>query len=180
MLRENLANIPNPSCIGGQFELSICITNRSEWLQAQMGRINQARLEAAEQQRATNNATKVAANQAADNSIITYTTAREGDCAPYPKITNPGQFAIDANKTANKITIGKIKHDMKLKEYAALTVVDSAVQYFLQKVFWVELFADMNTNDDFVLNKYTALQMRNHLDSKFNKLNPNHIKVVYT
>ena len=30
MLRENLANIPNPTCIGGQFELSIYITNGSE------------------------------------------------------------------------------------------------------------------------------------------------------
>ena len=37
MLRENTANIPNPTCIGGQFKLSICITNGSEWLQAEMG-----------------------------------------------------------------------------------------------------------------------------------------------
>ena len=34
----------------------------------------------------------------------------------------------------------------------------------------------MLTSDNFVPNKYTALQMRQHLDTKFNKLNPNHIK----
>ena len=34
----------------------------------------------------------------------------------------------------------------------------------------------MLTSDNFVLNKYTALQMQQHLDTKFNKLNPNHIK----
>ena len=178
MLRENLANIPNASCIGEQFELSICITNGSEWLQAEMGRINQLRLEAAELQRATNNAGKTAANQ--DKSIVTYTKATEGDCDPYPKIKNPGQFVIDTNKTADQITIAKIKHDMKLKEYAALTVVDSAIQYFLRKNFGVELFADMNINDNFVLNKYMALQMWNHLKSKYNKLNPMHVKDVYT
>ena len=178
-MRENTATIPNPTCIGGQCELSICITNGLEWLQAEMGRINQEQLEAAKQQCATDNATKAAANQAADNSIIIYIMATEHDCAPYPKITNPGQFAIDLNKSADKIIIGKIKHDMKLKEYAALTVVDSAVQYFLQNVFGVEIFADMNTNGNFVLNKYTTLQMRQHLDLKFNKLNPNHIKDVY-
>ena len=68
---------------------------------------------------------------------------------------------------------------MKLKEYGAITVVDSAIQYFLRKVFGVEIFADMNTNNNFFLNKYTALQMQQHLDSKFNKLNPNHIKDLY-
>ena len=180
LLRENLANIPNPSCIGGLFELSICITNGAEWLQAEMGRINQQRFEAAEQQRATDNATKAASNLAVDNSIVTYTPATEGDCNPYPKIKNPGQFVIDSNKTADQITIAKIKHDMKLKEYAALTVVDSAIQYFLRNFFGVELFADMNINDNFVLNKYSALQMRNHLKSKYNKLNPMHVKDVYT
>ena len=117
---------------------------------------------------------------APDNSIITYTESTENDCNPYPKIQNPGQFVIDPSKTADQITIGKIKHDMKLKEYAALTVVDSAIQYFLRKIFGVELFADMNINNNFVLNKYTALQMRNHLKSKYNKLNPMHVKDVYT
>ena len=34
----------------------------------------------------------------------------------------------------------------------------------------------MLTSDKFVLNKYTALQIRQHLDTNFNKLNPNHIK----
>ena len=65
---------------------------------------------------------------------------------------------------------------MKLKEYAAYTVVDSAIQYFQQKVFGTEIFAAMLTSDNFVLNKYTSLQMQQHLDTKFNKLNHNHIK----
>ena len=105
--------------------------------------------------------------------------ATEHNCAPYPKITNPSQFAIELDKSADEITIGKIKHDIKLKKYAVLTVVDSNIWYFLQKVFGFEIFADMNTNNNFVLNKYTALQMQQHLDLKFNKLNPNHIKDVY-
>eukprot|EP00751_Fragilariopsis_kerguelensis_P046770 CAMPEP_0170989806 /NCGR_PEP_ID=MMETSP0736-20130129/8103_1 /TAXON_ID=186038 /ORGANISM="Fragilariopsis kerguelensis, Strain L26-C5" /LENGTH=89 /DNA_ID=CAMNT_0011414615 /DNA_START=258 /DNA_END=527 /DNA_ORIENTATION=+ len=46
-IRKNVANIPNPTCIGGQFELAICITNGSEWLSSKFGRINQERLEAA-------------------------------------------------------------------------------------------------------------------------------------
>ena len=57
---ENAANIPNPTCIGGNFELAICITNRSEWISAEMGRLNQERLEDTKEVRATNNA-KVAA-----------------------------------------------------------------------------------------------------------------------
>ena len=108
--------------------------------------------------------------------MIIYTVAIETDCEPYPKLTNPGRYIIDPNKSADNVTIAKIKHDMKLKEYAAITVVDSAVQYFLRKVFGLDIFADMNTNDNFVLNKYTALQMRQHLDTKYTKLNPNHIK----
>ena len=177
-MRENTANIPNPTCIGGQFELSICITNGSEWLLAEMGRINQERFEIAEQKRASDNAAAKAAvpPTAADTSIIIYTMATEIDCDPYPKLTNPGRFIIDTNKTADDITIAKIKHDMRLKEFAAITVVDSAVQYFLRKVFGLAIFADMNTNNNFVLNKYTALQMRQHLDTKYTKLNPNHIK----
>ena len=38
------------------------------------------------------------------------------------------------------------------------------------------IFVDILTSDNFVLNKYTALQMQQHLDTKFNKLNPNHVK----
>ena len=34
----------------------------------------------------------------------------------------------------------------------------------------------MLTSDNFVLNKYTALQMRQHLDTKYKNLNPNNIK----
>ena len=177
-LRENTANIPNPTCIGGQFELSICITNGSEWLTAEIGRINQERLDIAEQQRATNNVAAAAAvpPTAPDTSMIIYVVANETDCDPYPKLTNPGRFTIDPNKTADDITIAKIKHDMSLKEFAAITVVDSAVQYFLRQIFGLAIFDDMNTNDNFVLNKYTALQMRQHLDTKYTKLNPNHIK----
>ena len=48
---------------------------------------------------------------------------------------NPGRFVIDTNKFAKEITIKKIKLDMKVKEYAAYTVIDSAVQYYLRKVF---------------------------------------------
>ena len=36
----------------------------------------------------------------------------------------------------------------------------------------------MLTSDNFVLNKYTTLQMRQHLNTKFNKLNPNPINDV--
>ena len=46
---------------------------------------------------------------------------------------------------------------MKLKEYTVYTVVDSAVQHYLQKVFELETFADVLISDSFVLNKYTAL-----------------------
>ena len=177
-LRENTANIPNPTCIGGQFELAICITNGSEWFCAELRRVNQERLVVAEATRATDNAARAAANpaQAPDTSIINYTLATEADIEPYPKLTNPGRFVIDANKTAEEITIAKIKHDMNLKEFASYTVVDSAVQYFLRKVFGTDIFADMLTSDNFVLNKYSALQMRQHLDTKYQKLNPNDIK----
>mmetsp|Transcript_69589 Transcript_69589/g.77852 ORF Transcript_69589/g.77852 Transcript_69589/m.77852 type:complete len:91 (+) Transcript_69589:183-455(+) len=34
----------------------------------------------------------------------------------------------------------------------------------------------MLTSDNFVVNKYTALQIQQHLDTKFQKLNLNHIK----
>ena len=97
---------------------------------------------------------------------------------PYPKIVNSGQFVMDSNKSTEEITIRKIRHNMKLKEYAVMSVVDSVIQYYLQKVFRIEIVANMLTSDNFVLNKYTALQMQQHLDTKFNKLNPNHIKDV--
>ena len=48
---------------------------------------------------------------------------------------------------------------MKLKEYAAMSVIDSAIQCYLQKVFGTGLFADLLTSDNFNLNKYTALQI---------------------
>ena len=71
-LQENTANIPNPTCIGGKFELAICITTGPEWLSVEMGQINQKRLEIAEAARANNNA-KLAAEmppKAPDTSII--------------------------------------------------------------------------------------------------------------
>ena len=94
-----------------------------------MGRLNQERLEDAEAVRATNNA-KLAAetpSKAPDKSIIIYTCATKTDCELCSKLTNPGRFIIDIIKSAKVITIEKIKHNMKLKEYAAYTVVDSAV-----------------------------------------------------
>ena len=77
-LRENTANIPNPTCIGGQFELSICITNGSEWLSAEMGRINQELLKISESTRATENARAAAALPPTlpDTLIVTYAVAR--------------------------------------------------------------------------------------------------------
>ena len=162
----------------GKVELAICIINESEWLLAEIERINQERLEDAEDLLATDNAKAAAAvpPTAPDTSIINYTCATKTDCDSYPKLTNPGRFIIDTNKSAEVTTIEKIKHNMKVNEYATYTVVDSAVQHYLRKVFGTENFSDMLTSDNFVLNKYTALQMRQHLDTKFNKLNPNHIK----
>ena len=159
MVRENAANIPNPTCIGGKFELAICITNGYEWLSTEMGRLNQERLEDAKEVRANSNAKAAAAvpPTAPDTSIINNTCATKTNCKPYPKLTNPGRFLIDTNKSAKVITIEKVKHDMKLKEYAAYTVVDSAVQHYLRKIFGTKIFADMLTSDNFVLNKYTAL-----------------------
>ena len=58
---QNAANIPNPTCIGGKFELAICITNGSEWLSTEMGRISQERLEDAKEARANDNAKAAAA-----------------------------------------------------------------------------------------------------------------------
>ena len=40
-IRENAVNIPNPTCVGGHFKSAICITNGSEWMSAELGRINQ-------------------------------------------------------------------------------------------------------------------------------------------
>ena len=65
---------------------------------------------------------------------------------------------------------------MKLKEFVSFTVVDSTIQYYLCKVFGTDIFANMLTSNNFVLNKYTALQMQQHLDTKYQKLNPNSIK----
>ena len=96
-IRENAANIPNPTCIGGHSELAICITNGSERLSAELGRINQLRLEAAEATQISDNAKAAAASpvQAPDTSIVNYTVATEADIDPYPKLTNPGRFVVD-------------------------------------------------------------------------------------
>ena len=67
---------------------------------------------------------------------------------------------------------------MNLKEYANMSIVDFVIQYYLWKIFGTDFFADMLTSDNFFLNKYTALQMRQYLDTKLNKLNPNHIENV--
>ena len=180
-IREIAANIPNPSCIGGAFELVICITNGSEWLTSKLGQINQARLEIAEVVQEADNVTAAAENppRASDTTIVIYTLATKIDADPDPKLVNPGRFVIDSTKSANNITINKFKHDMKLKEYAYMSIVNSAIQYYLRKIFRTNFFADMLTSDNFLLNKYTALQMRQHLNTKFYKLNPNHIKDVY-
>ena len=132
-LLENTANIPNPTCIGGHFELAICITKGLDWMSAKHGRVNQERLEAAEATRASGNAKRAAATpvQAPDTSIVNYIVATDNDIESYPKLVNSGRFVIDSNKNTEEITIAKIKHNMKLKEFASYTVVDSAVQYFL-------------------------------------------------
>ena len=70
--------------------------------------------------------------RAPDTLLINYICATETDINPYPNITNPGRFVIDTNKSAKVITIKKIKHNIKLKKYAAYTVVESVVQYFFQ------------------------------------------------
>ena len=159
MVRENAANIPNLTCISGKFELAICITNGSEWLSAEMGRINQERLEDAENVCAIDNTKAPAAvpPTAPDTSNINYTCVTKTDCEPYPKLTNSGKFVIDTNKSTEVIIVDKIKHNMKLKEYAAYTVVDSVIQHYLRKVFETEIFTNMLTSDNFVLNKYTVL-----------------------
>mmetsp|Transcript_29761 Transcript_29761/g.30270 ORF Transcript_29761/g.30270 Transcript_29761/m.30270 type:complete len:135 (+) Transcript_29761:216-620(+) len=86
-VRENAANIPNPTCIGGYFKLAICTTNGSEWLSAELGRINQPRLEVAEGTRISDNAKAAAASpvQPPDTSIINYTVATEADIDPLSK-----------------------------------------------------------------------------------------------
>ena len=95
-----------------------------------MGRINQERFEIDEQKYGSDNVAAKAAvpPTAADTSIIFYTMATENVCDPYPKLNIPGRFFIDTNKSIDDVTIAKIKHDMKFKEFAAITVVDSAVQ----------------------------------------------------
>ena len=104
--------------------------------------------------------------------------AAKANINPYPKFVNLGRFIVDSNKFSKEITIKKSKNNIKLKEYAAMSVVDSAIQYYLGKLFGTKTFADMLASDNFVYNKYIALQMRQHLDTEFNKLNPNHIKDV--
>ena len=98
-----------------------------------MGQINQERLEDTEAVRTSDNAKAAveAPPKAPDTLIINCTCATETDINPYPKLTNPGRFVIDTKKSTKMITIKNIKQDMKLKEYAAYTVVDAAVQYFL-------------------------------------------------
>ena len=82
---------------------------------------------------------------APDTSIDVYIGATEADINLYPKLANPGRFIIDSNKNAKEITIKKIKHDIKFKEYAAYyTIADSTVQYYL-KVFGTKNFANMFT-----------------------------------
>lgn len=56
--------------------------------------------------------------------------------------------------------------------------IDSAVQLFLQRVFPSNIFVDMMKSINFVLNKITALEMRLHLETKFNKTLPGHIENV--
>ena len=94
-------------------------------------------MEAAELTRISDNAKRAAALpvQPPDTSIVIHTVATKADIDPYPKLTNPGRFVIDTNKSAQEITIERIKHDMKLKEFVFFTVVDSAIQYYLRKVF---------------------------------------------
>ena len=73
-LRENTTNIPNPTGLGGLFELSICITTETEWTTAELGRINSVRLNTAEEARRQANAA-VAAGQPQDNTPVVWTEA---------------------------------------------------------------------------------------------------------
>ena len=65
--------------------------------------------------------------------IIIYTCATKTDCELYPKLTNPARLVIDTSKSAEVITIDKIKHNMKLKEYAAYTVVETLLSNIFSK-----------------------------------------------
>ena len=122
-------------CIGGAFELAICITTGSAWLSFKLNQINQLRLEAdeAEQEAEIVKAPVESPPRASNTSIVIYTFDNKTYFNPYPKVMNLRRFIIDSNKSADEITIKKIKHDMKLKEYATMFIVDSIIQYYLQK-----------------------------------------------
>ena len=158
---ENTANVPNPSFIGGQFELSICITTRQEWLASKFGQINQKIFEATEGSQWLANMTALASQpaRAAKNPPIIYTKAIGTDCLPYSTLLNPRKFVINPNLSAWEVTITKIKHNIILKEYVVMIIVNTTIQLFLPQVFGTKIFADMLTSDSFVLNKYTALQI---------------------
>ena len=177
-LTINTVNIPNPDCVGGIFGHAICITTTPEWNSAEIIRINGDREVAAQETRRIDNAAALAANDPADNSPITYTEATVADCEPFPALVNPGKYIVNSNWTAKDATINKLKHDVLQKEYTAQLNVDAAIQLFFRKVFPADIFADMMKSTNFVLNKTTALEMRHHLETKFNKTLPGHIEDV--
>ena len=80
----------------------------------------------------------------------------------------PEKYTVAPAWSSKDATINKLKQDALQKEYAAQLNVDAAIQLFLQKVFPVNIFANMMKSTNFVLDKTTALEMRRHLETKFN------------
>lgn len=68
------------------------------------------------------------------------------------------------------VTITKIKYNILLTDYAAILIVNSTVQLFFRKVFGSKIFTDMWKIDNYILNQFKALEMRQHLDTKFIKM----------
>ena len=60
----------------------------------------------------------------------------------------------------------------------SLIIVNSTIQLFFHRVFGTKIFASMLTSDNFIINKYTALQMQQYLNTNFNKLSPNYINDI--
>ena len=61
-VQEYTVNIPNPTCIGRAFRLTICITNGSKCFLSKLGLINQDQLEVAEAVREADNMKAAAKN----------------------------------------------------------------------------------------------------------------------
>ena len=112
---------------------------------------------------------------AVDNIWLVYIRAIEDNSVHLPDLKNSGKFIINLTWSANRRSYhckDQIWYPLKTTPLYSLSILLPTI---LLESMGSAIFADMLKCNNYVLNKFTALKMCQHLDTKFDMMNPGQI-----